>query len=177
MSSTFAEFFASLPTRAHKLASGDLLFRIDQKVRSVFGVEAGAVHLTRHLKNGSTLILQRASAGMILAEASLYSDRYHCDAVAAVGATLLEVPRREVLARLSSDPEFAAQWSSHLAHQLQQARLQTEIMALKTVSARLDAWVAMRGSAPSYGKWVGVAAEIGVSPEALYRELAKRRRS
>jgi len=50
--------------------------------------------------------------------------------------------------------------------------------SLKTVAMRLDGWLAMNeGGVPPKGRWREVAAEIGVSPEALYRELAKRRAS
>jgi len=40
----------------------------------------------------------------------------------------------------------------------------------------LDAWLALDdGNLPPTGRWREVAAEIGVSPEAFYRELATRR--
>ncbi len=49
-------------------------------------------------------------------------------------------------------------------------------MTMKNVAARLDAWTAWHGEAtPSKGERKFVAHQIGVSPEALYRELAKRR--
>jgi len=40
--------------------------------------------------------------------------------------------------------------------------------------ARLDAWLAWHGDLPSKGDWARLVDEIGVSPEALYREMAKR---
>jgi len=47
---------------------------------------------------------------------------------------------------------------------------------MKKVSERLDAWRDWRdGDFPAKGKWKELAAEIGVSPEALYRELSKRK--
>ena len=48
-------------------------------------------------------------------------------------------------------------------------------MSLWTVSERLDFWLAWNeGAMPKRGLWKGVAEEIGVSPEALYWELAAR---
>ena len=52
--------------------------------------------------------------------------------------------------------------------------MRAEILALKTVAERLDAWIAWHEQRPAKGKWRHVAEEIGVSPEAFYRELAKR---
>lgn len=122
------------------------------------------------------LVLQRARPGEVLAEASLFSDIYHCDAVAANATTCLAVPRSELRRRLAADPELADMWITHLAHAVQTARLRAEILTLRTVAERIDAWLAMRqGRMPAKGDWKELAAEIGVSPEALYRELARRR--
>ena len=62
-----------------------------------------------------------------------------------------------------------------LAHEVQNARLRAETLALKSVAARLDAWIAWNGALPEKGKWTALAGEIAVSPEALYREIARRR--
>jgi CRP-like cAMP-binding protein len=75
------------------------VFHLDDPVRVVHFVRRGAIHLVRREENGASLILQRARAGSILAEASVYSDRHHCDAVAEseaaikVDARTGEVPR------------------------------------------------------------------------------------
>ena len=111
-----------------------------------------------------------------MAEASLYSKRYHCDAVASGSAQLLTFAKTDVHQRLRSAPDFADAWARHLADELQRARLHAEILSLKTVAKRLDAWITWRGGdEPRSGGWKTVASEIGVSPEALYREMAKRR--
>ncbi|WP_394156045.1 hypothetical protein [Loktanella salsilacus] len=53
--------------------------------------------------------------------------------------------------------------------QIQRARI--EILRLRRVSEKLDAWLILYGKPPK-GEWVRVADEIGVSHPALYRELA-----
>ena len=59
---------------------------------------------------------------------------------------------------------------------LRQARMRAEILSLKTVAARLSAWAEWQGGVlPARGKWRSLADEPGVSPEALYREMARRR--
>ncbi len=51
-----------------------------------------------------------------------------------------------------------------------------EILSLRTVAARLDAWTAANHDRlPEKGAWKTLAAELATSPEALYRELARRR--
>jgi hypothetical protein len=46
---------------------------------------------------------------------------------------------------------------------------------MKTVAARLDAWIEWNGELPPKGEWISLAAELAVSPEALYREIGRRR--
>ncbi len=43
------------------------------------------------------------------------------------------------------------------------------------VADRLDAWLCEGHLLPNKGRWQDVASELGVSREALYRELARRR--
>ena len=47
-------------------------------------------------------------------------------------------------------------------------------MGMKRVSARLDAWLSLRPLPPK-GEWAMLADDLGVTREALYRELARRR--
>ena len=78
---------------------------------------------------------------------------------------------------LAEDPGFAESWAVHLSRELQATRLRTSILSHRTVRERLDAWIAWHGEGlPARGTWKTVANEIGMRPEALYRELARRRR-
>jgi CRP-like cAMP-binding protein len=164
--------------RFHRVAfgAGQYLFHLDDPVRVMHFVLTGMVRLIRTQSDGSPLVLQQAAPNSILAEASFCSDRYHCDAVAAVQTQCRAYSVADFRAYLRSTPDFAATWAAYLAHELQSARVQAEILSLKTVARRLDAWTAWRGDALARrGDWRTIASEIGVSPEALYREIAKRR--
>jgi CRP/FNR family transcriptional regulator, dissimilatory nitrate respiration regulator len=61
---------------------------------------------------------------------------------------------------------------AHLGKEVRSARLRAEILTLKTVAERLDAWLADRETLPDKGRWKVAAHEIGTSPEAFYREIA-----
>lgn len=152
------------------------LFHQGDPVRSIYIVKAGLIELIRHQKDGTSIILQRASTGMIIAEASMYSENYHCDGVAGKALEVMELPKTTFLQRLHGDEVFSNAWSAYLAKEVQSARLRSEILSLKTVAERLDAWLAWQEDRlPKKGSWKTVASQIGVSPEALYRELARRR--
>jgi len=121
-------------------------------------------------------VLQRALPNSVLAEASLFSERYHCDGVAARPTRTVSVAASAVRRLLAQDPRFAGSWAVHLSRELQATRLRAQILSLRTVRERLDAWIAWHGEGPPpNGTWKAVASELGTSPEALYRELARRR--
>jgi CRP-like cAMP-binding protein len=168
-------YLTGLRGREQNFESGRLLFHRGDAVTNMHFVLAGSVHLVRHQSDGSALILQRAGPGSILAEASLYSSTYHCDA-AAFGATRIRTYGKASLKKLlAKSSEFSNVWANYLAQELQRSRLRSEVLSLRTVAERLDAWIAWNGSSPEKGEWKLLASQIAVSPEALYREMAKRR--
>lgn len=176
MSNDIVSIVLSHAPRRRRLKKSGYLFHQGDAVRSVFVVAEGSIELTRFQDGGETLILQRAGPGAFLAEASVYSDRYHCDAYVAEATSVHELRRAAFLSLLAERPSVFHSWAAHLAQEVQSARYRSEILARKTVSDRLDGWLTWKGGAlPSKGQWRAVANQIGVSPEALYRELAKRR--
>lgn len=165
---------ASISMSEKTIDAGAFLFLQGDPVHVLHVVRTGTVHLVRHQPNGATAVLQRATEDRILAEASVYSDTYHCDGLAVSPATILLVPVANVKRLLEVDGSFANLWAAYLARELQAARKRAEIMSLKTVKAKLDAWLAWNdGEFPLKGMWKQLADDIGVSREALYREVAK----
>ncbi len=176
MSDDFVEHLVTKATKQRTLEQGTYLFHQGDPVRSVFVVEAGLVELTRHQRDGASIVLQRATCRTVLAEASLYSESYHCDGIVALPSRVFEWPKAAFVQHLQADERFSELWARHLAHEVQSARYRSEILSRRTVAERLDGWLVWQGNGlPSKGQWKHVAAQIGVSPEALYRELAKRR--
>jgi len=156
------------------LPSSACLFRREDKVQRVYLIVTGSMKLERTLTEGDPLVLKRAGAGALLAEASLFAERYHCDAIACEPSELLALPKKIVLERLHATPVSAVAMVAETSREVQQLRARIEILRLKRVSDRLDAWFEIF-DAPGKGQWVDVAEAIGVSPPALYRELARRR--
>ena len=76
---------------------------------------------------------------------------------------------------MHSNPEFLMAWTAKIAHDLQLTRFRCEILTRKKVEQRLNAWLDWNGGhLPPKGQWKDLAAELGITPEALYREIAKR---
>jgi CRP-like cAMP-binding protein len=173
--SALNEFWAEAG-RERRLDTDERLFRSGDAVRRLYCVLDGLIVLVRPLPHGADLTIQRARAGTIVAEASLFADTYHCDAVARGGTRVSGVPVDRVNKMIERRPDLARALASHCAAEVQRARAKSEMASLRTVALRLDAWLALNEDGlPSRGRWREVAAEIAVSPEALYRELAARR--
>lgn len=173
--SNFITTFLSLPGQARSLSVSEALFQQSDAIRHMYLVETGEIELVRHMADGQSMVLQRAKAGMMLAEASAYTSHYHCRADVVADCLLYQVPVQTFLGYLGSNNEFAMQWGQYLAKSVQKARFRSELLTRKTVAQRLDAWLAAGNSLAPKGQWQGLAKELGVSHEALYRELAKRR--
>lgn len=175
MSVSFADLLGALQGHERSLVPGEHLFHSGEPVATAFIVLTGEIQLRRHQEDGRVLVLQRAGGGELVAEASLFSERYHCDAVATTHTRMRTVSKQHLLSRLRSDPDFAEALAAHLAREIQGLRFRSEVLSLQTVASRVNAWEMWHGTLPPRGEWKQLAQQIGVSPEALYREMAKRR--
>src|SRR5438270_10865223 len=64
------------------LARNQLLFRQGDKVTAIYFIEEGRLRLERRTFDGRLLFLGTTSAGEFFVAAALFSDTFHCDAVA-----------------------------------------------------------------------------------------------
>jgi CRP-like cAMP-binding protein len=157
------------------LTRNKTLFDAGERVQFMYLVTAGQIDLSRRTKAGARMILQRSQTGQVPAEASAYSETYHCNGMAGEAAQLRAIPVAEFRKRLDQAPALSRAWSARLAHALQGARMNAEIRTLRTVADRVDAWLGVEQQLPPKGRWQNLAQVLGVTQEALYRELAKRR--
>lgn len=158
-------------------APGSHLFRKDAPVRSIFAVISGNVLVIRRGLEGDELVLQRAGARSVVSEASVHSRLYHCDAVAVEETTALSIRKTDLVNEITAEPEFGVLWLEHLSREVQRSRARAEMLAIRSLPGRLDAWMEFNGSLlPPKGNWHTLARELAVSPEALYRELARRKK-
>lgn len=162
----------------HRLGAGELLFATGDPVRSLFVVESGRLRLLRHSVHGAALVLHDAQAGEAFAEASLFSDTYHCDALAEISSTVIAYPKQALLAALREDPEAAVTLVGHLAQQVQALRGRIELLNIKSARDRVLGYLhsRLRASATAVEldrTWKAIASEIGLTHEAVYRALAE----
>lgn len=172
MSNPISRLFEA--TKPVAIVAGDSLFHVGDPVQRVYCVSSGCLALRRVAETGAEMIMQMARDGDVLAEASIYSDTYHCDGIALEDSVCKVLPKPVFLDRLTRNEVLRNAWARHLARGIQAARARAEIRGLKTVAQRLDMWLELNGDLPEKGMRSALAAELGVSREALYREIARR---
>ena len=159
------------------LASGELLFRQGDRAEAIYRVETGRLRLIRRTIDDHLVILHTAGRGEFFAEASLFAEAYHCDAVAAAQSRVRVYPKTIVMAALRTDPALAEAFMARLARQLQELRARMELRNIRSARERLLQYLWLRAGVDGCGIAIegqlqDVAAEIGMSREALYRTLA-----
>ncbi|MEM7488129.1 MAG: Crp/Fnr family transcriptional regulator [Pseudomonadota bacterium] len=170
MSDSWSPVFAAAPER--RLPAGAALFHRGDPVTHLFHLREGRVALRRALHDGGTLTLHVADPGEVVAAASLWADATHCDAICETDVRLAVQPIPTVRDWLGTSPATTA--LADASRDIQALRARVEILRLRRLTDRLDAYLDLHGP-PDPGGWVHVADWIGVTAAALYRELGRRR--
>jgi CRP-like cAMP-binding protein len=161
-----------------KLKAGEALFRLGDKTAGFFEVVAGRVRMARVDRSGHEVILYVAGAGEMLAEASLFSPSYHCDAIASTDALVRIYPKPAMLAAFDKDPKAMQAFTAALAHQVMNLRTRIEQRNIRSARERVRHFLKLNAHADGRaitlrGTLKDLAAELGLTHEALYRTLAK----
>ncbi len=165
-----------------KLKSGEALFRLGDKTAGFCEVIAGRVRLARVDRSGHEIVLHVAGPGETIAEASLFSPAYHCDAIASSDAVVRIYPKSAVLAAFEQDRKAAQAFTATLARQVMNLRTRIEQRNIRSARERVRHFLGV--NAGDDGRTVSLrgtvkdlAAELGLTHEALYRTLAALERS
>lgn len=159
------------------LAKGQLVFATSDPTRGLFLVQSGLVRLVRRAADGNEITLHIARPGQFFAEASLFTECYHCDAVADLPSRLLAFGKEQVLTALCSDPNDALRWIQHLSRQIQKLRAQAALLCLNSADDRVLSFLRTQcWDGPEVivdRPWKTIASELGLTHETLYRTLAR----
>jgi CRP-like cAMP-binding protein len=160
-----------------RLQPGEALFHSGSKTVGLYEVLKGTLRLVRTDRSGREAVLQTASAGEILAEASLFSPTYHCDAIATNTAAVRLYPKAVLLAELRRDPKIAQAFAGMLARQVMVLRTRLEQRNIHSARDRVRHFLAINADPDGRtvslsGTLKDIAAELGLTHEAFYRTLA-----
>lgn len=161
-----------------ELPATQAIFRVGKPPRYIHFVEEGAVRLVRHGRQGEEVVLHDARPGEFLAEASLDSARYHCDAVTSQASVVLRIAKTDFQRLLAHDADFARSWMALLSAQLRTSRARIERLSLRSAEERIRHLLLSEGHGSQCeleitGSLKELARRLGLTHESLYRTLAR----
>ena len=164
--------------RTRTLQAGEFLFRQGDAAMFVFAIERGQLRLERRTFDGRLVPLHLARAGETFAEAALFADRYHCDAVALTDAVVKALPKAALLVELEHSRGHAPILVHAMARQLHALRQRLELRNVRSARERVLLALELRATDDSRtvvleGPLQDFAADLGLTREALYRTLAR----
>jgi CRP-like cAMP-binding protein len=163
--------------RQRILQAGESLFRQGDQTYGIFAIENGRVQMVRYDIHGRSLVLFTAAKGELFAEAALFSETYHCDAVAVTEATVRIYPRPILLSLLGRDPIVAQKFIALLAQEVMSLRTRLEVLNIRPASERVLRHLSIAAGPDGRtvelsGTLKEMASELGLAQEVLYRTLA-----
>lgn len=162
--------YARLPQSAmHRIAADARgnLFRQGAETTGLYVIQHGRVHLERVGPNGERFVIHRAMAGTSFAEASIFSENYHCDALVIEAGEFVRIDKAAVLAAFA-DVDFARAYGRQAARQIQEQRQLLEIVGIRSAEKRVMAGLV---AGLLDGQVIDFAALLHLSHEATYRAL------
>lgn len=167
---------ADVEPTALRVDVGACLFRQGDRAVGIYRVKLGQMSLVRVTPDGARVPMHTAYPGELFAEASLFSAKYHCDAIALCDCEVMMYSKRELSRRLREKPDELWAFAAELAHRVQGLRTRLQIRQIR--SARERVLTALKLKCGAKGSWIldvtlkHFADEIGLTHEALYRTLA-----
>ncbi len=179
MVSHFSQYISILTDASVRiLATGDSLFCQGDAAQYIYVVEKGKVRMLRYTIEGHQVNLHTAVAGESFAEAALFADHYHCNAIADTESRILCYSKKEILAMLRSNPERGEEFMALLAQQIRTLRTHLELRTIRSAFERVLQYFLLLSDLGNNdiiidSSWKSVAHELGLAHETFYRTLAK----
>jgi len=171
-----------LTLERRSLARNEALFRQGDKATAIYFIETGRLRLERRTFDGRVLVLGTTPAGEFFVEAALFSDVYHCDAVATEASQVCVYPKTAVLNALRADSASAMSFLSLMAHQVINLRQRLEVMKVRSAQERVMLYLDLHTGPDGHtvnlqSQLQDIASELGLTREAFYRTLASLERA
>lgn len=167
---------ANVAPAVRRVAAGAALFRQGNPTFGFFRLVSGCIRLVRVTPSGAKVPMHTVRPGELFAEASLFSARYHCDAIATRASEVLVYSKTELTSRFREHGGDLWTFAGALAHHVQALRTGLELRQIRSARERVLQSLELRCGASDTAKMDGTlkqfAEEIGLTHEALYRALA-----
>lgn len=154
---------------------GAILFSSGDTAEGFFAVVDGSIRVYRVSFRGKEVTLEIAGPGITFAEASLFSDVYHCYGVALKDSKVCLIRKDAFLGMIHGDIQFAAAWIKILSLEVIRLRQRIEELSIKSPKARIASYLLLLAemqnsdsiTLPANRK--SIATLLGMTHETFYR--------
>ena len=171
----FKEFPDTLQRQYKSLKKGDILFKQGDDIKYLYFIEKGKIKLTRNTIDGHPVVLHIGQQGEAIAEASLFSEQYHCSAIADLACRLSFVKKTELLSFLQNNPQTMLKLLAIFSSQIRNLRAINEIKNIRSANERVLTFIRMNMNKNNKMNLnvslKDIAHKIGLAHETFYREL------
>jgi CRP-like cAMP-binding protein len=175
MNHFFEEILSDLKSKILSLKKGNMLFLQNDEIINMYFIKEGRLKLQRETLEGFTIIQHIAFKGEIIAEASLFSQNYHCSAIADTSTEIYYLKKIDLLNYLEQNSTATKQLLVLYSYQIKSLRAINEIKNIRSAKERTLAFLRNEMNANREVKLSislkDVAYRIGLSHEAFYRTL------
>jgi len=159
------------------LSKGRKLFERGQKAGKIYSISSGKIRLVRATQEGNTAIMHIGLSGETIAEAALFSDVYHCDAIVDEESTVIAYDTELIIDALKQDANLSLRLVECLSRQVQQLRTLAEIRSIRSARNRIIEYLEYIAHPEKTAKIPGTlkdcACRLGLTHETFYRKLAE----
>ncbi|HIK13810.1 MAG TPA: Crp/Fnr family transcriptional regulator [Leptolyngbyaceae cyanobacterium M33_DOE_097] len=161
----------------HDLVKGQILFQQGEAAQAIFWVKSGRVKLISFTEQ-QMITHYTVNPGESFAETALYFDTYACTAIAEQAAQVIAIPKHIFLDALRQSPHLSEQYLAHLTHRFAAVKRLLELRSIRSARDRVLHYFVQQlqpgeSTVPLTRSLKVLAAELGLSPEALSRTLSQ----
>lgn len=171
------EHLAGLEAIAREIPAkkGSFLFSPGDATKGFYAVLNGSIRVFRDSAKGKEITLEIVGAGSTLAEASLFTAKYHCYAEVLKDSTVFLIPKDAFLQMIQTNIQFAATWIHILSLEVMRLRQRIEEITLKSPKTRIVSYILLLGEMqnstsivlPAHRK--SIATLLDMTHETFYR--------
>ena len=165
------------PIKQVTLTKNTYLFHQGDTVKFLFRIKEGQIRLLRLTLDGKESIMYEGGSGEMFAEPSLFSETYHCDAIAMQDSKLDVFEKKQFLATLMENNDLSLAYTAMLARQVQKLRTHVELRNVKSAHERVYQFLVLEadpsGQIVLMSSLKNLARQLGLAHETFYRALSK----
>ncbi len=164
--------FGNIASKTYHFKKGEQIFAQEDLVKDIYYVIRGRIKLVRNTIEGTPVIIHVAYANEGIAEASLFSDKYHCSALVDTNTVVMGVTKEKLLNHLQNHPKSMMDLIQQLTSQIRDLRMFNEIKSIHSAREKILAYLSTRNANTDADLPLkDIAHKIGMTHETLYRVL------